>query len=230
MTERPPRIFDSLPLTAVKRSPDGRLFAPAVQRNADPIGDVISSLLFPAAVILEIGSGTGEHLALFAARFPEAVWQPTEINEERLRSIEAWRVHVGTTNLKSPVVLDAASDWPLNGCLFDLVLAINLLQMLPGDLIEGMLGRARGAMALGGYLLLYSPWRDGDDYFSNGNRSFDETLRRSHPSLALPDISEVCVQAHRQGLRLLRRVTMPSSNHLLVFETEEVTRQNWTRR
>ncbi len=220
MSQRAPRAIRALPLSPVERSPDGRLFAPAVQRNADAIGDVLAGLLFPGAAVLEIGSGTGEHIARFAARFPLVEWQPSEVDDERLRSIEAWRASAQQNTLMLPLVLDATSGWPLGARRFDLVLAINLLHMLPEDAIECMLGEARRALAPGGRVALYAPWRDGDNYFSEGNRRFDDTLRLSQPGLALRDIGEVCAQALRQGLQLRQRVAMPANNHLLVFEAD----------
>lgn len=207
-----------LPLSPVDRGADGRLFAPAVQRNADPISDALSSLLAPGASVLEIGSGTGEHLARFAIRFPEVDWQPSELDGERLLSIDAWRAHAARPNLRAPLTLDATSVWRLGDRRFDLVLAINLLHMLARGAIEGLLGEACRALRPGGHLVLYGPWRQGEQHFSEGNRRFDDTLRRSHPSLGLRDIGEVSGQALRQGLRLLHGMAMPAHNHLLVFE------------
>jgi tRNA G46 methylase TrmB len=49
---------------------EAKRFAPATERNRDAIGDVLAEILPPSGTVLEIASGTGEHLVHFAARFP----------------------------------------------------------------------------------------------------------------------------------------------------------------
>ena len=205
------------PLSPVEQSLDGRLYAPAVQRNAAPIADVLAGLLRPGATVLEIASGTGEHAALLAARFPDVNWQPSEIAPERMASIEAWRTFAAAPRLQRPIVLDAASTWPISDSSVDLVLSINLLHMLPEGAIEDFLGEARRVLAPDGRIALYAPFRDGDEFFSAGNKAFDESLKQSHPSLGLRDMRVIAAQALRQGLHLERRIAMPANNHFLVL-------------
>lgn len=211
------------PLSPVERNPDGRLHAPAVQRNAVPIADVLAGLLRPGATVLEIASGTGEHAALLAARFPDVNWQPSEIDPERLASIEAWRMFAGAPRLQRPIELDAASTWPISDNSVDLVLAINLLHMLPEGAIEDFLGEARRVLAPHGCVALYAPLRDGDEYFSSGNKAFDDSLRQSHPSLGLRDMCVIAAQALRQGLHLEQRIAMPANNHFLVLRAGAIS-------
>lgn len=210
-------MTQALPLSPVDRSPDGRLHAPAVQKNAAPIVDVMAGLLRPGALVLEVGSGTGEHVALLAARFPAAHWQPSEIDAERLASIDAWRARTPAPGLRRPIELDATSRWPLDDGSVDLVLAINLLHLLPEGAIDGFLGEAGRVLGAGGCLALYAPLRDGDEYFSPGNRAFDAALRRSRPDLGLRDMGVIAAQALRHGLHLHRRIAMPANNHFLVL-------------
>ena len=47
---------------------DGRWFTGSVERNKDPILNLLKRVLPHTGLILEIGSGTGQHVAYFAKR------------------------------------------------------------------------------------------------------------------------------------------------------------------
>ena len=70
---------------------DYRRFAPATERNRGPIADVLRRVLPAQGNVLEIAAGTGEHAVHFAAEFPGLAWQPTDIDDANLASIQAWR-------------------------------------------------------------------------------------------------------------------------------------------
>jgi tRNA G46 methylase TrmB len=57
---------------------DHRQYAPAAARNRDFILDVLRDLLPMTGVILEIASGSGEHVVHFARSFPSLVFQPSD--------------------------------------------------------------------------------------------------------------------------------------------------------
>ena len=49
---------------------DFRRFAPATERNREPIADVLRRVLPERGAVLEIAAGTGEHAVHFAGAFP----------------------------------------------------------------------------------------------------------------------------------------------------------------
>jgi tRNA G46 methylase TrmB len=55
---------------------DHRQYAPATVRNRDFILDVLRDVLPMTGVILEIASGSGEHVVHFARNFPSLVFLP----------------------------------------------------------------------------------------------------------------------------------------------------------
>src|SRR6266581_3371329 len=95
--------------------PDARLDAPAFHRNHAPIWSVLARYLQgQAGDVLEVGSGTGQHIVEFARRAPHIVWWPSDIDEVLLASIAAWREHSKLANVRSPVRIDLAEPgWDL---------------------------------------------------------------------------------------------------------------------
>ena len=69
---------------------DKRLFFSATQRNRDFIGDVLSRIIKKDGLILEIGSGSGEHGVVFQKRFPEIIWQTSDPDLLHRKSIISW--------------------------------------------------------------------------------------------------------------------------------------------
>src|SRR5579864_6840228 len=104
----PGERFYEIPSEGSRRS------APAALRNREPISEVLADWLPASGMVLEIASGTGEHAIYFAKRFPALDWQPSDIHPDALASIEAWREASGLQNVRSPLVIDAASaKWPI---------------------------------------------------------------------------------------------------------------------
>ncbi len=59
---------------------DQRQFAPGAERNREFILPILQRVLPATGTVLEIGSGTGEHAAFFAAQLPSLTWQPSEMD------------------------------------------------------------------------------------------------------------------------------------------------------
>src|SRR3954465_6108135 len=92
----------------------GKRIAPAADRNKEAIAEVLAQVLPPAGLVLEVASGTGQHAAFLAGRFPRCIFQPSDRDEAALASVTAWQAEARLPNLRPPLLLDAASDhWPI---------------------------------------------------------------------------------------------------------------------
>jgi len=80
--------------------------APATLRNRDAIAAVLADWLPPAGSVIEVASGSGEHVIHFAAAFPHLHWQPSDPDPAGLVSIAAWRAEAGLSNVAPPLALD----------------------------------------------------------------------------------------------------------------------------
>src|ERR1700690_4093290 len=118
------RFFDPQPV------PQGGLHAAATERNRDPILEVLCGVLPPAGLVLEIASGTGQHVAYFARALPALRWQPSDPSAAHLESIRAWSAASGADNIASPLLLDVEqAPWPIAHA--DAVLRINMVHIPP---------------------------------------------------------------------------------------------------
>lgn len=207
------------PATVHRDGTDGRLTSPAARRNIDPIGDVLATLAGPGDRLLELASGTGEHAALLGRRLPGVTWQPSEADATRFASIEAWRAAAdGPENVLPAIVLDAtAATWPVVAESFEIVLAVNLLHVLPRGSRRAVFEGASRALVGGGRFVAYGPMRRGSEFFSEGNIRFEHDLTAHDCALGLPDIDDLTRLAGDLGFDAPEIVPMPAANHILVF-------------
>lgn len=132
---------------------DARLSSPAAFRNQVPILDVLRNVLPARGLMLEIASGSGQHVSYFAKRLPALEWQPSDISPEACASIAAWRSADKLDNIKTPLQLDAGErPWPL--AMADAIIAINLLNISPWSTTEALFAEAGRLLPPGGLLYL----------------------------------------------------------------------------
>ena len=191
-----------------------RRHAPATERNREPLAAVLREILPADGVVLEVASGTGEHAAFFAGRFPALLWQPSDPDPDALASIRAWREETGWSNLLEPVRLDAAAeDWPVAAA--DAILCVNMVHISPWAATLGLLRGARRLLAPGAPLILYGPYRRAGVATAPSNEAFDASLRARDPDWGLRDLEAVAAAA--DGSRLERVFEMPANNVTVVF-------------
>jgi len=195
---------------------DDRRSAPHVARNAKPIADVLRDVLPARGLVLEVASGSGEHVLHFARAFPKLLWQPSDPEPAALRSIEAWRAEAGLFNLLPPVPLDArAAEWPVAEA--DAILCINMVHISPWAATAGLMRGAGRLLAAGGPLYLYGAYRQAGVETAPSNAAFDQSLRARDPEWGVRELDEVAAEAERNGLGLEVITPMPANNLSLVF-------------
>jgi hypothetical protein len=197
-------------------SEDHRQHAPATSRNRDPILEMLRSILPPAGLVLEVASGTGEHVVHFARALPELSWQPTDPSPEARRSIADWISLQGLENVLPPLHLNAIDDeWPIGHV--SAVLCINMIHISPWSSTMGLMRGASRVLDAGGPLYLYGPFRRARRPIEPTNAAFDESLRTRDPRWGLRDLDDVVTCACAHSLSLDRVIDMPANNLSVVF-------------
>lgn len=193
-----------------------RRHALATARNRDPISAVLREELPATGLVLEVASGTGEHACHFAALFPALEWQPTDPDPGAIDSIAHWRNHEGHTNLRTPLILDAASsDWAVGNA--GALLCINMVHISPWGAALGLLDGAARLLPEGAPLILYGPYIRDDMPTAPSNLAFDADLRARNSEWGLRRLEDVTAEAAHRGLSRTRLVEMPANNLMLVF-------------
>ena len=191
-----------------------RLTAPSAARNRDPILQALRPHLPASGTVLEVASGTGEHVAYFAAALPGLRWQPTDPVAERRGSIDAWTA--GLPNVLPALALDAtAAVWPV--ARIDAVLCINMIHIAPWAAAAGLISGAARVLAPGGLLALYGPYRRADQPMEPGNAAFDADLRGRCPAWGLRRVEDLATLAASAGFGPPAIQDMPANNLLLRF-------------
>ena len=195
---------------------DDRLFAPATLRNRDPILDVLRTVLPGRGVVLEIASGSGEHVVHFARHLPALTFQPSDPGEAELRSIAAWMSQEGLGNIEPPVQLDAATaNWPVKSAAA--VICINMIHISPWRSTEGLMRGAAAILPAGAPLYLYGPYRRGGVPTAPSNEEFDRSLRSRDPAWGLRTLEDVAAVAAANGFSAPDIVAMPANNLSVIF-------------
>ena len=192
------------------------LTSPAAERNKEPILTVLESILPETGSVLEIASGSGQHVCFFAAELPRIRWQPTEPDDASREAIVTRIREAGLPNVEPPLALDVhAPRWPVASS-YDAVLCINMVHISPWSSTNALCIGAARHLRTQGKLLLYGPYLENGTA-AQSNLDFDATLKRRNQEWGLRDLDEVTRLAALHGLQRQQVVRMPANNLTVVF-------------
>ena len=196
---------------------DGKWSSPSAERNKGPILDVLARVLPKRGVVLEIASGTGQHVVHFAKALPGLTWQPSDPDAE-LRESVALRVRAEQLpNVNPPIDLDVMRlPWRLPTAV-DAVLCINMIHVAPWSATLALFEGAKAALPTHGVLFMYGPYRRFGGHTSQSNAQFDSELRARNPEWGVRDLEAVAEVAAGAGFALAEIVEMPANNFSLVL-------------
>ncbi len=205
-----------LVLRTYHRTMETRETAPSPERNKQPILDVLARVLPARGLVLEIGSGTGQHVAHFAKALPALTFQPSERDVARHASIKAWVAADNLSNVEPPLAIDLMKrPWPIVAA--DAVVCINVIHISPWEATLALMAGAGRILPAGGVLVTYGPYLRGGVHTAQSNEAFDASLRATNPLWGVRDLDKVADVAAREGLALEEAVPMPANNFTLVW-------------
>ena len=190
------------------------LNAPAAERNKDPILSVLRRVLPMRGLVLEIASGTGQHVTHFARELPHLDWQPSEPNPEMHASIIAWIAQTGVNNVRPPLALDVGSEtWPRA----EAVVCINMIHIAPWAATSQLMRGAARVLPRDAVLYLYGPYRRYGRHTSPSNDTFDRQLRENNSEWGVRDLEDVSQLASDYGFILEELIEMPANNLSVIY-------------
>src|SRR5512146_998051 len=200
-------------------APNGGLDAPAFHRNHEAIWSAIGPFLSAQnGDVLELGSGTGQHVTTFAARTPQLTCWPSDIYPSHLSSIDAWRFHTGLPNVRAPQRIDLTDPawlWTADGQtgpLLAAMLCINVLHISPWTVAQNLIAGAGRYLRDGGRLFVYGPFKRDGEHTAPSNAAFDHKLRAENPDWGVRDVADLNTLARDAGLSAAEVTAMPANN------------------
>ena len=168
-------------------------------------------------VVLEVASGTGQHIVHFARAVPTLTWQPTDADDD-LRTAATERIRAaGLSNVRAPLRLDVlAADWPPTDA--DAIVCINMIHIAPWSATKGLMDGAKRLLQSGSPLFLYGPYKRGGRHTAPSNEAFDKSLRARNPDWGVRDLDDVERCAKQHGFAVVDVVAMPANNLTVTFE------------
>jgi SAM-dependent methyltransferase len=192
-------------------------FAPACERNKQPILEVLQRILPPAGLVLEIGSGTGQHVVYFSEHLPDLQWQPSE-QAENLAGLQSRLDQQAGANVWPAIQLDVAAAWPELDVVA--IISANTAHIMSWPEVVCMFDGVGGLLKPAGVFSLYGPFNVNGEFTSASNQQFDLQLRSQKPGMGLRDVAELEKLAQQQHMYLDQQIAMPANNQVLVFRKQ----------
>lgn len=191
-------------------------FSPSADRNKEFILSTLRQELAADQLVLEIGSGTGQHACYFAAALPNVIWQPTEL-KQNIPGIDSWMDEQNLENILEPKALDVdVHPWPVTHA--NVCFTCNTFHIVGMPSVRSIFEGCNTVLRDGGKLCVYGPFAIDGQHTSAGNQQFDQQLRTSNPNSGVRDLSELDAIAQQLGFNAYRSITMPANNLFVVWE------------
>lgn len=190
--------------------------SPSARRNRDAILEVLG-FIFPKepATILEIASGSGEHVVHFAQAFPQHRFIATDPSMVARESVKAWAAEAALTSIETRELDVTKESWPVDHA--DALLCINMIHIAPWPATEGLFRGAQRTLPMEAPLVLYGPYRVGGRQTSESNVKFESWLKAKDPRFGVRNLDDVVDVAQANGFELEQRFAMPANNFTLLF-------------
>ena len=192
-------------------------FAPACERNKQPILEVLQRILPPTGRVLEIGSGTGQHVVYFSEHLPDLQWQPSE-QAENLAGLQDRLDQQAGENVLPAIELDVAAAWPELDVVA--IISANTAHIMTWPEVVCMFDGVAVLLKPAGVFSLYGPFNVNGEFTSASNQQFDQQLKLQKPGMGLRDVAELEKLAQQRQMYLEQQIAMPANNQVLVFRKQ----------
>ena len=212
-------LRENLPQTASQAKSIGKkkLYSASAERNAPFILEVLSQYLPDKGKVLEIASGTGQHCAYFAEAFCNLEWQPSEINPQRLDSIQAYITETNQVNINLPLSLDAtAENWAKEIASYNVIIAINFFHLISNKEMKTFIHESSLALQTNSYFVIYGPFMRGGELTSDQDIKFHTSLIKCNPDIGYKDDFDILDEIEANNFSPEAIIEMPFNNLMFI--------------
>lgn len=190
-------------------------FSEACENNKHAILGAIKPYLTDVGSVLELGSGTGQHAVYFAQQLQHLIWQTSDL-EPHLAGISQWLDEAAHPNLPPPLALDINQPWPI--LAVEAIFTANTFHIMSWAEVCRMILKASETLPMGGYFIVYGPFKYDGQYNAESDRRFDEMLHQRDALSGLRDIVDIVEQMAANGFELREDIPMPANNRCHVWQ------------
>ena len=209
-----------------EKIPGGLWNMPAADRNKEAILTVLNEFVPSTGKVLEVASGTGQHIVHFAKVLGDLDWVPSDPDSDFRVSIQTRIGHEKLGNISSPLDLDVMSrPWPIAKA--DMVLCSNMIHVAPWEAAQALIKGTEEILTDVGVLFLYGPYRRYGTHTSPSNEAFDAQLRQKNSEWGVRDLESLEQFGQSVGLSLDEVVEMPANNLSLIFRRTSGIKQEY---
>lgn len=182
---------------------------------------VLREVLPRRGLVLELGSGSGEHALFFAHQLNKGggplLWQPSDPDLIQRDSINAWIEHRRAKHVAPPLdlALGRGAPWPFEAA--DALVTIHTLHIVGEPGLNDLLAQGARILPRGGPLLIHGPFLVGGRARSARMEAFAaRLLARGEPGLL--DEAMLLRRADEYGFRLERQELFDEDLSTLVLQ------------
>jgi hypothetical protein len=195
------------------------IVSPSAEKNMFHIVNLVSQTLIKSGNSLEIASGSGQHIVQLASSLPNYIWQPTDVDQKRITSIDHRTKDNIHKNIKPARYLDATQvGWSLNYPNQNFILLINLLHLISWKKTKILINEIFQSLSLDGILILYGPFMRDGKLTSKGDIEFHKNILEKDSTLGYKDNKEIKNYLLKMGFTHLNTVNMPANNLAFIFQ------------
>ena len=190
-------------------------YSQACENNKRYILAVIDNYFNDGDRVLEIGSGTAQHVLYFARQMPGVTWLPSD-TQESFPILQAGLEGERLDNLEQPLVLDVRRrPWPVQRV--DGIFSANCLHIMAEEAMADFFAGAGDVLGPGGHLCVYGPFKYRGDFTTPSNAQFDQWLKARDPASGVRDFETAGALARAAGLEFVVDHDLPANNQLIVW-------------
>jgi hypothetical protein len=191
-------------------------YSQACENNKTPILQILKKTFTQSVIVLEIGSGTGQHACYFASQLPYLNWQPSD-RAENIAGILMWRQEAQLPNLLSPYTLDVEDTmWPLTH--IEALFTANTLHIMSMKQVQIFFQRIGVYLNNSAKICIYGPFNYNGKYISESNANFDHWLKQRDSLSGIKHFEDILTFANDANCKLIADESMPANNRLLILQ------------